>query len=224
MYNLAVVEDESYVTQIGITHNCRCTTVEVLKDKYEGDGYLKDSEKAIAKGEAATTQLGKDGKNRLEIFRFNPGADKVVFPPAHPYGKVAGAKEVAKDLEKSFYKELQRSTKARLVDTSVTVKRKELKTPISFSSNGIKEAFNQPHYNKKAKNIMVSNIDKVMKKANYLGSEEDYKKNPMVSKIHIFETLIDNKKTFLINRELITGEIHFYSVSDGEKVIKGIKK
>lgn len=200
--------------------NCRCTTVEVLKDKFA----TIDSEKAIKAGEAATTQIGKDGKNRLEIFRFNPGAEKVVFPPAHPYTKVAGAKVVVKNLEKTFYKELQKSTKLRLVDGSVTVKRREFKTPISFTSNGIKEAFNQPHYNKKAKNILVSNIDKVLKKATYLGSEEDNKKNPMVSKIHVFETLIDNKKTFLINRELITGEIHFYSVSDGEKVIKGIKK
>jgi SPP1 gp7 family putative phage head morphogenesis protein len=74
--------------------NCRCTTVEVLKDKFP----TSNSEKAIKAGEAATTQIGKDGKNRLEIFRFNPGAEKVVFPPAHPYTKVAGAKVVAKGI------------------------------------------------------------------------------------------------------------------------------
>ncbi|RTY71586.1 phage minor head protein [Flavobacterium sp. LB2P53] len=81
--------------------NCRCTVVEVLKDKYP----TSDSEKAIASGEKATSQIGKDGKNRLEIFRFNPGAEKVVFPPAHPYGKVKGAKEVEKNIKinkKSF--------------------------------------------------------------------------------------------------------------------------
>lgn len=60
--------------------NCRCTIIEVLKDKYP----LSDSEKSIKAGEAATTQIGKDGKNRLEIFRFNPGADKKLFPPKHP--------------------------------------------------------------------------------------------------------------------------------------------
>lgn len=76
--------------------NCRCTVVEVLKGKFE----TSDSEKAIKAGEAATSQIGKDGKNRLEIFRFNPGADKVVFPPAHPYNKVAGAKAVTKELKK----------------------------------------------------------------------------------------------------------------------------
>ena len=77
---------------------CRCNAVEVLKDKFP----TSDSEKAIAAGEKATSQIGKDGKNRLEIFRFNPGAQKVVFPPAHPYRKVVGAKTVEKVLENTF--------------------------------------------------------------------------------------------------------------------------
>jgi SPP1 gp7 family putative phage head morphogenesis protein len=75
---------------------CRCTAVEVLKGKYP----TSDSEKAITAGEKATTQIGKDGKNRLEIFRFNPGAQKVVFPPAHPYTKIAGASVVKKQMKK----------------------------------------------------------------------------------------------------------------------------
>lgn len=69
---------------------CRCTAVEVLKGKYDES----DSAVAIKAGEKATTEIGKDGKNRLEIFRFNPGQKKVVFPPTHPYNKVKGAKEV----------------------------------------------------------------------------------------------------------------------------------
>jgi SPP1 gp7 family putative phage head morphogenesis protein len=75
--------------------NCRCTVVEVLKDKFPES----DSEKSIKAGETATYQEGKDGKNRLEIFRFNPGAQKVVFPPAHPYTKVAGANVVKKQIK-----------------------------------------------------------------------------------------------------------------------------
>lgn len=61
--------------------NCRCVAVEVRSAKYESG----DSNDAIAKGEKATTQIGKDGTNRLEIFRFNPGKQKVIFPPKHPY-------------------------------------------------------------------------------------------------------------------------------------------
>lgn len=66
---------------------CRCNAIEVLKDKYD----VSDSELAIKAGEKATTQLDKNGKNRLEIFRFNPGKQKVIFPPDHPYRKLQGA-------------------------------------------------------------------------------------------------------------------------------------
>lgn len=69
---------------------CRCVAVEVLKGKYD----QSDSQSAITAGDKATTEVGKDGKNRLEIFRFNPGAQRVIFPPTHPYTKVKGAKEV----------------------------------------------------------------------------------------------------------------------------------
>lgn len=109
--------------------NCRCTTVEVLKDKYEGDGYLKDSEKAIKKGEAATSQIGKDGKNRLEIFRFNPGADKRLFPPTHPVTKLAGAKEVSKIIKrKKQSTEINQKTIKELRDRNIDV---------DYSSDGI---------------------------------------------------------------------------------------
>ena len=74
---------------------CRCTAVQVRKGKFEAS----DSKKAITEGEKATSQIDKDGKNKLAIFRFNPGIQKVVFPPAHPYAKVAGAKEVRKILK-----------------------------------------------------------------------------------------------------------------------------
>lgn len=75
---------------------CRCTAVQVRKGKYE----VSDSAKSITKAETATSQIGKDGKNKLAIFRFNPGAQKVVFPPTHPYTKVAGADKVRKELKK----------------------------------------------------------------------------------------------------------------------------
>lgn len=77
---------------------CRCTAVQVRKGKFD----LSDSKKAITEGEKATSQIDKDGKNKLAIFRFNPGIQKVVFPPTHPYTKVAGAKEVRKILKDGY--------------------------------------------------------------------------------------------------------------------------
>ena len=73
---------------------CRCTAVEVRKSRYE----TSDPEQALQAGEKATSQIGKDGKNKLEIFRFNPGAEEKVFPPKHPYMKLKGAEEVKKEL------------------------------------------------------------------------------------------------------------------------------
>ncbi len=77
---------------------CRCNAIEVLKDKYE----ISNSEDAIKAGEKATTQLDKNGKNRLEIFRFNPGKQKVIFPPKHPYRKLQGADGVVKKFEQGY--------------------------------------------------------------------------------------------------------------------------
>ncbi len=54
---------------------CRCTTVQVSRNKYP----MSNSQEACAAGERATA-LPKQ-----KIFRFNPGKDKVVFPPKHPY-------------------------------------------------------------------------------------------------------------------------------------------
>ncbi|MBK9292580.1 MAG: minor capsid protein [Bacteroidetes bacterium] len=64
--------------------NCRCTVVQVLKNKYP----LTNSAQAIRNGEAATTRIDKNGVNRAAMFRFNPGKQKVIFPQNHPYFKV----------------------------------------------------------------------------------------------------------------------------------------
>lgn len=72
---------------------CRCVAVQVRKSKYP----VSDSAKAIEAGDKATSQIGKDGRNRLEIFRFNPGTSLKLMPPEHPYNKVAGA-SVAKEI------------------------------------------------------------------------------------------------------------------------------
>jgi len=79
---------------------CRCTTVEVLAYLNEAS----NTNKSYESGEKATYQENKNGKNKLEIFRFNPGKEKVAFPPKHPYHKVAGAKKatpIIKTIKKS---------------------------------------------------------------------------------------------------------------------------
>lgn len=69
---------------------CRCSLLQVLASL----NTVTNRKKAMKKGEVATTQIGKNGKNKLEIFRYNPAKEKVIFPPKHPYNKVAGAKKI----------------------------------------------------------------------------------------------------------------------------------
>jgi SPP1 gp7 family putative phage head morphogenesis protein len=84
---------DSYTPQNG--WRCRCHVVEVLAKDYKASNPAK----ALTEGEKATTQKGKNGKNKLEMFRFNAGKEKVVFPPKNSYTKVIGATEAKKVVE-----------------------------------------------------------------------------------------------------------------------------
>nr|DAN68686.1 MAG TPA: minor capsid component [Caudoviricetes sp.] len=74
---------------------CRCTAVEVLAR----ENTKSNPETAKKIGEEATTQIGKNGNNKLAMFRFNPGQEKKVFPPNNTYTQVVGAEQVKRELE-----------------------------------------------------------------------------------------------------------------------------
>lgn len=61
--------------------HCRCTVEQVRIGKYE----RSDHGEAVQAGNQATTSTDAQGRNRSEMFRFNPGSQGVVFPPTHPY-------------------------------------------------------------------------------------------------------------------------------------------
>ena len=75
VYNLSVKNDESYVIPTGIVHNCRCTVVQVRKEKYPES----DEQKSIDLGSQATA-----GKHQ-EMFKFNPGKNMTTFPAYNAY-------------------------------------------------------------------------------------------------------------------------------------------
>ena len=96
---------------------CRCTAVEVLAR----ENTKSNPETAKKAGEEATTQIGKSGKNKLEMFRFNPGQEKKVFPPTNTYTQVVGAEQVRQALkvdtsmyDKDVYKFLDKDEPAVL--------------------------------------------------------------------------------------------------------------
>lgn len=66
---------------------CRCTAVQVLKSKYKES----NPKEAMAWGNEST-------KGPNKIFRFNPGTQKVIFPPHHPYFKDKEAVDAMKSM------------------------------------------------------------------------------------------------------------------------------
>jgi SPP1 gp7 family putative phage head morphogenesis protein len=60
---------------------CRCTIIQVIKDKYPES----NSARAQELGNAATTRISADGTNKLSMFRYNPGHALKIFPQKHPY-------------------------------------------------------------------------------------------------------------------------------------------
>lgn len=200
--------------------NCRCNVVEVLKDKYP----LSDSKKAIAEGEKATTQIGKSGKNQLEIFRFNPGKQKVIFPPEHPYGKVVGASKVKEVVKQEIIDEqraLRKQKDAEVKDwaqNNIPLSGKIIMAPnfktgeVHLSRGTIKsigDHFTEPNLKEVAKNV-VNNL----KKCKYIDSAPlnpdshnyEKKKRQGVTKFHYYEFEWNNK-LFRLNTEEIDGKI-----------------
>ncbi|WP_264522155.1 phage head morphogenesis protein [Flavobacterium sp. N1994] len=199
--------------------NCRCTLVEVLKDKYP----VSNSEESITKGEAATTQIGKDGKNRLAIFRFNPGADKKLLPPLHPNNMIAGAKVATPIINEMFTNanaalrkakdaEIKEWAKANIPETAKIVNLKNFKTgQVKISRGSIKsigDHFSAPELKEVAKNI-ISNL----KNCKHLGTapldpnSKNYQKKVLqgVTNFHYYE-FEWKKQLFRLNTEEINGK------------------
>lgn len=59
--------------------NCRCTVRQVRKGKFR----TSDPDEAMRRGDEATDSP------KQKIFRFNPGIDRQLFPPHHPYYKLS---------------------------------------------------------------------------------------------------------------------------------------
>ena len=245
VYNLSVWQDESYVTKIGITHNCRCTAVEVLARK----NTQSDSATAIQKGEKATTQIGKSGKNKAEMFRFNPGKDKRLFPENNAYnpkhcdgGKVnlsalIGIASIVLSLEdekcrakklleeasqnpiKAQRKEIKQWAKENLIGK--TVVHPEIKSPITFTMKGIDEALNQPHKHYEQKNESIKDIERLIQKSEYLKKTMNTKNSREM--MHYFKVEIEKEDSFLVIKEnLDNNTFNFYSIVDRLKKKKSL--
>lgn len=205
---------------------CRCTVVQVRKSKYPES----NSTEARLAGAEATA-----GKN--ELFRFNPGKERRVFPDKHPYfpkGGCAGcdiqalahntpdnelckACQILNELRRTSATETRRWAQKNI--QGKTISHPEMTEKIQISGGGIREFTNQPHKHFFEKNKLLKDIFNVVEKSEYKGVT--YYKG---RKSHIFEIKIKGDKTWIIANEYQGRGVFLYSISDSEKVLTDIEK
>ncbi|HIS10714.1 MAG TPA: hypothetical protein IAA77_05700 [Candidatus Avibacteroides excrementipullorum] len=94
--------------------------------------------------------------------------------------------------------------------------------PITLSVGGIKEWVNQPHKHYIKKNELLLSIDEVIRSAHYIGSGKD-EHNKSIT-MHLFETQINNEKSWIVVREMNDGVSRLHSISDSKEILKFIEK
>jgi len=199
---------------------CRCTAVQVLKDKYPED----NSVDKIKLADQVTTQIDSKGRDRGAMFRFNPGKQQVIFPPNHPYYKVkenigkiiSGLQQNQPSEIKSKRRELVHWGKENLIDKTVHHNFEDIKSPITFSVTGIKEYLNQPHKHYIAKNHTIKRIPELIKNSKYVKSKMDSSGKQF--RYHYLESAISGEKSYIVIREdLIRNTYVVYSNVDNLK-------
>ena len=240
VFNLSIDKDESYIVPVGIAHNCRCTVVQVRKQKYP----------ATEHGEAMNR--GEEAMNgeRYNIFRFNSGKQGKTMPDYNPYTiRRCNDCDVAKGkLKLGFVPDYQlcqgcvmirkcsedrnRDNSAKATKKSPEVKKlqgtkisnPDFKHEVLISGSSIKEWTNQPHKDYAAKNSILKHIAKVFREANYIGAVDNFKQKPGVIQSHLFETTVLGDVSWIVIREYDDGRFILHSLSDGDRIKTGIRK
>lgn len=203
--------------------NCRCTVVQVRKDKYP----VSNEQEAMNLGSQATA-----GKYQ-EMFMFNPGKSMTCFPAYNAYTRKAcatcrqrpGNMELAANIPdnelcracrilqelKHMDAKASRHKAAFLKGTKIS--HPEFSREIGITGKSIKEWTNQPFKHFYEKNRMLLDIENAIKETSYLGAVP-YHKSDDVKWSHIFETEIQGSKAWIIVREYTWGEITLHSISD----------
>lgn len=217
--------------------NCRCTVVQVRKDKYP----VSDEQEAMNLGSQATA-----GKYQ-EMFMFNPGKRMTTFPAYNGYtirkcnncDYRPDKMKLAADIpDNEVCRACRLLQEYRHMDAKATrhkaaflkgtkISHPEFSREIEITGKSIKEWTNQPFKHFYEKNRMLLDIENAIKETSYLGAVP-YHKSDDVKWSHIFETEIQGSKAWIIVREYTWGDITLHSISDsmGEylKEHKPIKK
>lgn len=149
-----------------------------------------------------------------QVFKEKPKRIGNGSTAAHPYFELAekaGAmKAIDKMADKKVITDIKDWAKKSLIKKKVN---KEEVGQIEFSMSGMKEALNQPHKHQFDKNIALYNIEKLIKEALFVKTENDIKGRNF--KWHYLETSIAGEVSYIVIREDLNMKTKtFYSIVD----------
>lgn len=188
---------------------CRCTVVQVLK----GFNQATDSQKAIKAGEKATSQIDSNDKNRLALFRFNPGELGAIMPPDHPFWKVPGSTKISFS-EVAFRlaytsKEGHQVFRHKDVELNSSDFNRLYKAAQAMTREFGEDIYLMPRFNSPTKNIIYDDTFQFLKGTSFYGKCPDFRigKN-MYAEHEGFKTL-NAKRAFnnMMNRGLEQSDI-----------------
>lgn len=157
-----------------------------------------------------------------EMFRNNVGITSQVFTSEHPFIKEIGpyqaqaiqvmAEKETMRWERAFITQL---AKDGLVGKEVLAAGNKV---ITFTASGIKEATNQPHEFMLDKNRAVLNIESLLKNSDYVGIVPSQNKDITIRQFHYWSFEIKGKVSYIVAKELFSGQIVFYTITDTMKL------
>lgn len=183
--------------QPGTEWGCMCDIEECDDEPKEPKDYSRKKEPKVPKG--------LDG---------NPSVTGEIFTD-----KVGYIRKADDSVEKLALKIVRKDNSIWAKENLKSCKHPEVSKEIVFSSNGIDEYLNQNHDNYYIKNEAIRRMPQIIEKSEFKGIT-NYKGR--IS--YIFETQISGKVNYLIANLQDDGVLRFYSISESEKVLIGIKK
>jgi len=145
-------------------------------------------------------------------FDFNPGIDKKLFADSAGHYQTTDKKQV-REIGEKLTNKASRSFGISQVGKVAKVKGLG---DVNITKKGIKEAVNQPHAEYYAKNAALENISGMIKGLKFK-TLPGVKNNPMVKQYHYAEIELMGKTSYVILREMVDGEIRFYTITDTMK-------
>ena len=153
-----------------------------------------------------------------EVFNENP----IKGAKPHPYFALAKKGEMDGKIMNQHFRFLQEEAISKLKDK--TILNRNSKLTVAFSAKSLKHAFNKNSDNYEDKNQIIYHLDSILQHAQYLGYTPPFHKDEQEVATHVYLIQINGINNYVLVREFKNKEMLFYSISESEKVLIGIKK